>query len=47
MQRGHYTAYVKERDKSSWLLCNDKAVIHIGEDLKDPEMSYVLLYESA
>ena len=47
MQRGHYTAYVKERDKSSWLLCNDKAVIHIELDLKDSEMSYVLFYESA
>ena len=47
MQRGHYTAYVKERDKSSWLLCNDKAVIHIEGDLKDSEMSYVLFYESS
>ena len=45
LERGHYTAHIKNITSSHWFHCNDAAVIHCKESVPQ-ELSYLLFYKS-
>ena len=45
LERGHYTALIKNITSSTWFHCNDAAVIHCNESVPQ-NLSYILFYKA-
>ena len=45
LERGHYTANVKNTTSSTWFQCNDAAVIQCKESVPQ-DLSYILFYKA-
>ena len=46
LNRGHYTAFIKQPNISSWLFCNDATVFKSSVEETDNTSSYIYFYEA-
>ena len=45
LNSGHYWAYINDQASSSWLHCNDRAVVPANSKTLNNSYSYILFYE--
>ena len=44
LNKGHYWAFIKDLQSSSWYCCNDKSVFNVEENSVNNTTSYILFY---